>query len=286
MTAASLGTPSPALYRLSVGSGRVPAMTTRDEPWPPGTPSWADLTTSDREASWAFYRGVLGWQIEDTGEEYGHYGSATLEGRAVAGIGEAQPGAEAPVAWTTYLASDDVAATAAKVAESGGTVLIEPMEIPGQGTMLIAADPTGAAFGVWQSGAHHGAAIVNTDGAMVWNELHTPDPGTARAFYSAVFGHSYTPIPGAEEFDYTTIDGDGPGGTMGGLGEMAPGTEGVPPHWLTYFQVADTDATLKAAEAAGGRSLGGPHDSPYGRMATLQDPQGGIFAVIQPPPAT
>lgn len=259
-------------------------MTTRDEPWPQGTPNWADLTTTDREASWRFYRDVLGWQIEDSGDDFGNYGLATLQGRAVAGIGEAQPGAEAPVAWTTYLATPDAGAAATAIAEHGGTMLMGPMDVPGQGSMAIAADPTGAAFGVWQAGGHNGAAIVDEPGAMVWNELHTTDPGAARAFYGAVFGHTYTPIPDAGDFDYTTIDGDGPGGTVGGLGEMAPGTEGMPPHWLTYFQVADVDATVAAAEAAGGKALGPASDSSYGRMATLQDPQGGVFAVIAPPP--
>jgi len=84
-------------------------MSTRETPWPVGTPNWADLMTTDREASWAFYSQVLGWQIQDTGPEMGNYGLASVNGKMVAGIGTPpDPGQAPPPAWTTYLATDDL----------------------------------------------------------------------------------------------------------------------------------------------------------------------------------
>ncbi|MGH3765954.1 MAG: hypothetical protein ACRDS0_07460 [Pseudonocardiaceae bacterium] len=41
-------------------------------------------------------------------------------------------------AWTTYLASDDADGTAKSIANNGGTVLVEPMDVPGAGRMCIA----------------------------------------------------------------------------------------------------------------------------------------------------
>jgi predicted enzyme related to lactoylglutathione lyase len=47
-----------------------------------------------------------------------------------------------------YPANDDTDATAAKVTASGGILLAEPFDVPGNGRMTVATDPAGAAFGV------------------------------------------------------------------------------------------------------------------------------------------
>ena len=48
-------------------------MSVRSTLWEPGTPCWADLTTSDTAAAQAFYAAVLGWQVQDMGEDFGHF---------------------------------------------------------------------------------------------------------------------------------------------------------------------------------------------------------------------
>ena len=58
-----------------------------------------------------------------------------------------------PSHWTTYIASDDVDDTAAKIRDAGGTVLMDPFDVFDAGRMTIAQDPTGATFGVWQAGS-------------------------------------------------------------------------------------------------------------------------------------
>jgi predicted enzyme related to lactoylglutathione lyase len=56
----------------------------------------------------------------------------------------------------------------------------------------------------------------------------------------------------------------------------------TPAHWVAYFSVVDADAAVTAATAGGGSALAGPHDTPYGRIAFLTDPNGAVFAVISP----
>jgi predicted enzyme related to lactoylglutathione lyase len=53
--------------------------------------------------------------------------------------------------------------------------------------------------------------------------------------------------------------------------------EGVPAHWSVYFNVADADATVAQAVAAGATVVDPPIDTPYGRLATLVDPTGARF---------
>jgi predicted enzyme related to lactoylglutathione lyase len=55
--------------------------------------------------------------------------------------------------------------------------------------------------------------------------------------------------------------------------------EGVPPHWMTYFAVDDTDATCAAILDAGGAVGIEPFDTALGRVAVVNDPQGAVFMV-------
>jgi len=255
-------------------------MSTREVPWPEGTPAWVDLTAPDRDAAMEFYRRVLDWEYVDHGPDLGSYATAMTDGRAAAGIGPTPPGAEGvPPAWTTYIASDDVDATCAKVTANGGTVLLAPGDVGDQGRMAIAADPTGAVFGIWQAGKTFGAEVVNQPGSVVWNELRSRDPSAARTFYTAVFGYAYHSVEGMP--DYSTIDGEGPGsmiGSIGGMPEDAPA--GVPSHWMVYFSVRDTDEAVRRLVDAGGTVQHPAHDSPWGRFAVCQDPNGAMFTLI------
>ncbi|MCW2918576.1 MAG: hypothetical protein JWN52_6644 [Actinomycetia bacterium] len=45
--------------------------------------------------------------------------------------------------------------------------------------------------------------------------------------------------------------------------------------------MTDTDLAARRATAAGGTVQGDPWDSPYGRIATVQDPLGATFRVIR-----
>jgi predicted enzyme related to lactoylglutathione lyase len=257
-------------------------MSTRETTWPKGTPSWADLMTSDREGAWAFYSQVLGWKIQDSGPEMGNYGMASVDGKMVAGIGSPPDPTQAPPpAWTTYLATDDLDQTLAAVSSNGGMIAMPAMDVGDSGRMAVAADPTGAFFGIWQAKDFVGAERVNEPGAMVWNEAMSRDPEAAKRFYAEVFGYSYTPMEGV---DYSTIDGAGPGNTVGGIGAMDQSTPAeVPAHWNTYFMVADADQAVTTATANGGSVAVPAFDTPFGRMGALTDPQGAMFWVMQAP---
>src|SRR5215212_7631103 len=163
----------------------MPEMTTSA----PGTPSWVDRGSPDPGASARVYGELLGWETTEPGpvEETGGYRMFTRGGKQVAGLGPLQQEGQPP-AWTTYIASDDADATAKAADEAGGQVFTPPFDVMDAGRMTIIADPTGAIFGVWQAGEHHGAQLVNEPGSLCWNELATRDTGAAAKFYDAVFG--------------------------------------------------------------------------------------------------
>ncbi len=243
----------------------------------PGTPSWADLGSPDIDASAAFYSGLFGWEVPETGPEFHGYRLAFKNGKAVAGIGPQQ----GPVsAWTTYIASDDVDASAALVKDSGGTVMMEPMDVMDAGRMAIVTDPEGAAFGVWQAGTHKGAQLVNEAGTMGWNELWTRNADQAKAFYPAVFGYTLdeASMPG---YTIWMLDGQMVGGCMTIPEDMPPR---VPAHWAVYWVVDDVDADVTRLTDLGGMVVRPPFDVPgVGRMAMVHGPAHESFALFTGP---
>jgi predicted enzyme related to lactoylglutathione lyase len=141
--------------------------------------------------------------------------------------------------------------------------------------MLMAQDPTGAMFGVWQPRNHTGAQLVNLPGTLAWNELQTRDPERALEFYSAVFDWTGT----ADDTGYITIFSDGR--LNGGVMSMAESRAEVPPNWAVYFNVADVDVSAAKAKELGGKLLMPVADAgDVGRFTMVQDPQGAIFSII------
>lgn len=246
-----------------------------------GTPAWVDLMTTSRDQATTFYGELFGWDFEIGTPETGGYAMAMLGGRPVAGIGEAPAagqGPSFPPAWTTYLAVDDLDATVKSIADAGGSTLMGPMDVMGQGRVAVAADPAGAVFGLWQAGGHPGAGVVNEPNTVTWNECASRDADAAWHFYRTVFGYDRDTMD-AEGFDYSILKiGGKPVAGLMPMPERMPAE--VPSHWLSYFAVADTDAAVAKVRELGGTVRMGPLDSSAGRMAVVADPAGAVFAVI------
>ena len=249
----------------------------------PGTPCWVELSTPDIEATEAFYGDLFGWEIPEqpNSVQPGGYRRAKKNGKDVAGVSPLQQEGQPP-AWSTYVSVEDAAATLAKVGAAGGGVIVEPLDVVGLGTMGVFTDPTGAVCGVWQPGTFAGAELVNDPGTFGWNELGTRDTAAAKAFYAAVFDWSYEDEESERAGIYTVWKaGDAMVGGMLDLGALEMPAE-VPPHWLVYFGVEDTDAAVEKVKSGGGDVRFGPVDVPVGRFAVVADPFGAAFAVMRP----
>ncbi len=141
--------------------------------------------------------------------------------------------------------------------------------------MVIALDPQGTSFGLWQSGEHTGVEVDNEAGALVWNDAALEDPEAGKAFYGALFGFDVTDMEGMAGYATFATGGD-PLGGLGGLQDPASPTGGA-----TCFAVSSTDDPVAAAEKGGGTVTTAPMDTPWGRLATVQDPWGAGFSVMQ-----
>jgi uncharacterized protein len=243
--------------------------------YPPGTFCWADLGTTDAAGAKAFYTRVFGWQAEDApAGESGTYTTFKLDGRDVAALYEmgAEEREQLTPHWSSYVSVEDVDAAAGRARELGAELMADPLDVMEAGRMAVVRDPTGALVHLWQPGAQAGAGRVNEPGCMVWNELASPDPERAAAFFSELLGWSAEPDPTG----YAVIMSDG--AVNGGIRRVQDGEQ---PQWLIYFRAASCDETATAVREAGGNVLAGPMDAAVGRIALVTDPQGAGFALFE-----
>lgn len=246
-----------------------------------GTPNWVDLTTTDVDAAKSFYSGLFGWKFDDMPVPGGGgvYSMAKVSGHYVAAVAPQPPPmaeAGAPPVWQTYIAVDDADATTGKVEGAGGTVMMPPTDIGESGRMSVIADPGGAAVGLWQAGQHIGATLIRAPGSVSWNELITGEVDRAAAFYRDVVGIHAVEMEMPTGSYYVWHVGEQ---MVGGL--APPMMEAVPNHWHVYFEVDNTDESVDRAKQLGAFVVVDPFDIPtVGRMATLTDPQGGVFSVM------
>jgi uncharacterized protein len=246
----------------------------------PGMFCWVELATKDGPAAKKFYTSLFDWGVNDVESDAGTYSMVQKRGKdagALYQLGPQQKGV--PPHWNSYICVTSADEYVAKAKKLGGTVVTEPFDVMDQGRMANIQDPTGASFAIWESKKHTGAGIVNEPGAFCWNELYTTDPKRAGDFYSGLFGWSREPMQ-TPTGEYTIFKkGDAQAaGMMKIPKEMGP----VPPHWLVYFAVDDSDKAVEKAKGMGAQVHVPPTDIPnIGRFAILDDPQGAGFAVIR-----
>lgn len=240
----------------------------------PGTFSWAELAAGDADGAKSFYSWLLGWDYDDSPMGDGMvYSMARRDGKHVAAL----LASDEPPHWNCHVSVESVDATCARAAELGARVTAEPFDVMDVGRMAVIADPTGAAVSLWEARQHVGAALVNTPGAMTWNDLVTPDPEEAASFFESLLGWTTEEIP--DSGGYRVIrNGDRANGGMMRLDPKRMGAQ-TPPHWMPYFGHEDVVAAVEEVPGRGGRLLSGPHRVPQGAIAVMADPQGAVFAL-------
>jgi predicted enzyme related to lactoylglutathione lyase len=107
---------------------------------------WNELSTPDPVAARQFYGDLFGWgsdEFMDMGEygEYRFLDHGTTRIGAVCGVG---PGASQ--GWRYYIQVPSISAAAETVKANGGTIAVEPHEVPGGDYIIIGHDPQGAEF--------------------------------------------------------------------------------------------------------------------------------------------
>lgn len=241
-----------------------------------GTFSWADFFSTDVKASKKFLTGLFGWTSEDMPTEKGKpdYTMFSMDGKYVAGGSPAfMP--NVPSFWTSYISVDNIDEIIGKAAELGAKVTMPPMDVLDSGRLATIQDPTGANVAFWQPKKHIGAGIVNTVGAMSWNELYTKDLEKAKKFYTDLLGWTYEMD---EKTGYVTIRNKGR--RNGGMMAIDDTWGDFPPNWTVYYTVKNLDKSVAKVKKLGGKVY---MEKPIsiGKISMIADPAGASMMLIE-----
>ena len=161
-------------------------------------------------------------------------------------------------------------AVAARFVERGATRLGPP---PGTGDFVVLRDPGGAIVAVTDGSSESSAGVV-------WHQLNTRDPASARDNYATLFGWSFTAKVDLGALGLHQRFSFGPGESDIGLLSDVEGRPDVHAHWLFFFGVPSLDVAVDRVRRNGGVVIG-PMTLPNGvRVAVCDDAQGAAFGVI------
>jgi uncharacterized protein len=112
---------------------------------------WTELMTNDTKKAKAFYTGLFGWTTElmpGAGMEYTIWKRDDKD-MGAGGMLEITPDmGPVPPNWLPYYGVGDADAIVAKAKSLGGSIRLEPKDIPNVGRLAIIADPQGAMFAI------------------------------------------------------------------------------------------------------------------------------------------
>lgn len=225
-----------------------------------------DLHANDAVAQRAFYSELFGWRCSNLDDPAQYGWMTTPDGRMVGGIGQLNEGETPGVA--IFVNVHDVPATVQNAELLGGSILWGPVNAPdGMATAGI-ADPLGNALLLIQPSAtgepYTSRPPANCE-AWGW-EIQSPDPAALAPFYAALFGWTFD---GLNDWGWGPMQTGVDGGPDGAL------ATGDTPCTFFYAPVADLPATVRRAEALGGRVVVEPWQvTDELEIAVLIDPEG------------
>lgn len=245
--------------------------------YPQGTFSWADFFSKDVTASTKFLESLFSWTSATMPTEPGKpdYTMFSLNGKYTAG-GSPTFDPKMPSFWNNYITVDNVDEMMAKAEKLGAKITMPAMDVLDAGRMGTIEDPTGAHVSLWQPKKYIGAGIVNTAGAMSWNELYTKDLGRAKQFFSDLFGWTYE--VDEKNGDYTTIRNNGR--MNGGMMQITNEMMGMLPMWVVYFTVKNIADSVEKVKELGGQ-VHMQKDISVGKIAMVADPAGASFMLLE-----
>jgi predicted enzyme related to lactoylglutathione lyase len=250
---------------LALPRGVAPVTTLEEHTQPRyrhGDVGYVSLDVRDADRAYAFYTGVLGWELERRGA--GWHSRGVLPSTGVAAWME-------PNTVFCCYAVDDVVAAAERVRAAGGTAG-DPHDHP-YGRVVDCVDDQGTRFALYeQPDAVQGPrppANGRRPGDLSYLTLEVVDSARARAFYGAVLGWQFRPgriVDGWQVAD--TVP-------MIGISGGHPRARAVP-----MWSVADIEDAVAAVRAAGGTATD-PERQPYGSTSDCTDDEGLRFYLGQ-----
>ncbi len=250
----------------------------------PGRFVWHELLTPDPERALRFYRELLGWTVRpmDRGR-LGTCRTVSASGVEQGGVLPLPPGQAPDPRWLAYVAVDSLESALVQALELGGEVRHPAEDLPGIGRAAVVTYAGGAELALAETPLTErpGPGAGLAPGTFCWDELLARAAPHAVAFFCGLLGWGLETVelPGVGPYTFFTTPG---GGSAAGMLPRPPDAAG-PSAWLPYLVAASVDTAAGRAEQLGGTAVMMPTAIPgVGRYAVIEDPQGAVFALLQP----
>jgi len=203
-------------------------------------------------------------------------------GTPIIGLGARIPEyAGLPLQWMPHIQVADVAASAKRALELGGSQLMHGKDDNGNSQWAVLLDPNGAAFGIIPPVPAGGGTACA--GRISWLDLTVQDASATSDFYRQVVGWSVQEVEmedaGERYVDYKLLCNDG--SPAGGVRQARGANQGLPPIWMIHLPVDDLAESVRRVEEEGGEVLqvtrGNNGES---TCAVIQDPVGACLALV------
>jgi len=236
---------------------------------------WRELMCRDADDAKRFYGELFGWKMTES--DMPGYILIHHDGREIGGVLQmTEDMSDVPPSWQGYVAVTDVDAVAAAAKEHGGTVAVEPRDIPQVGRFTVFGDPAGAHLSAMSNeGPVPPGPETPPVGTFCWETLVTNDAAGAKRFYGGVFGWTTVPGPGGSGEVFAS---DGVP-----IADIQTSAE-MPPHWMTYVVVDGLADARTRATKGGGKILAPEIPVPeVGTIALIADPIGAHLGLFEAP---
>ena len=257
------------------------------DPFPTGVGAVvsADIAVPEHARVVRFYSRVLStgenplWRADDL---------MNNRGMPIIGLGERTDElAHLPLQWMPHIQVADVAASAQRALDSGGSELMHGKDDDGVSQWAVLLDPNGTAFGIMSVvPADAMPSVDDADepiGRIGWLDVTIPDATATRDFYGHVVGWSVEPVEmadGEERYaDYSMLGEAGQ--PVAGVCHARGMNTGIPPVWMIYLPVDDLAESLRRVAEEGGevlKTMQGENGDVG--IAFVQDPVGVSFALM------
>lgn len=243
----------------------------------PGKLVWADLFSTEPNASARFYGSLFDWTPRTFTDEQGKYIVLRTEDGPVTGIvrGPDRKDKRPSARWVGYISTDNMPGAVAAIEANGGRVVGGPKDVPERGDHLLAVDAEGALFGMMDSTAGDPLDKEVKAGELVWYNLFAYDPAAAAGFYEKVAG---------VESEAWRTEGFilwSQGQKRAGISPLDDQTT-VTPTWVPFFRVTDMDRKLTTARRIGAKTVVERRTLETGsEIVILSDTMGAVFALVE-----
>lgn len=246
-----------------------------DTHYTPGRFVWHEVATPDIEGTKKFYGALFGWSFNEVPMPDGAY-TMIMNGEApVGGVFDIKklPNDMVPPHWMGYVSVPNVDEAVAAAKSVGGTIGVEPMDIPNVGRMAVIGDGQHAYTTAFKS-AQGDPPVVEQPGAgtFCWETLNTADIDAAKAFYPKVYGWQVGDFHGMTTFQ---VGDKGIADAQKTQGEM-------PSHWLSFVVVPDLAAARNTVGEQGGKVIVEEIPIPdVGKIAIVSDNVGAFVGLFE-----